>query len=332
MVRGLEISEKQKGTIDAFKMEGYGIREMARKTGIPRSTISDYCNSKSLSCQNIAKTKPGRKQILNKKDERAITRAVNNQPINSVKQFYATFPVKLHYETLLKTTNKLGITRVKKFKMHKITPTQKKNRLKWCSKNLKTDWTKYLFSDETYLEVAENGTQYVLMMRGQPIKSWQIQQKDKFPDKILIWGLIHSTGGGRVIVSKGTIRKEGYVQIIKRGVKSFINNNSMSDWVFMQDGASAHTAAISMEKLDKSGIDYCDWPSSSPDLNPIEYIWKLLKDHLGQKGIPKDEAELCGWVEELWDPLCELYCPSLYDSMPRRVTSVIKAKGGHTKY
>ena len=62
-----------------------------------------------------------------------------------------------------------------------------------------------MFSDENYIEVAENVEQYVLMMQGEPIKKWEVQQKEKLPDKILIWGLIYAQGGGRVIVSNGTV-------------------------------------------------------------------------------------------------------------------------------
>eukprot|EP00834_Sanchytrium_tribonematis_P005014 NODE_278_length_10899_cov_0.613704.p2 type:complete len:175 gc:universal NODE_278_length_10899_cov_0.613704:9431-9955(+) len=150
--------------------------------------------------------------------------------------------------------------------MHLITPVQRAKRLAWAKEHKNTDWNAWLFSDDSYIEVAENGAQSFLMMRGQPIKEFQVQQMDKSPKKILIWGLIHYNGGGKVIISKDTIRKERYVQILKIVVKSFYRNNPDTDWIFMQDGASAHTAAISLEELDESGIDYRKWPTSSPDL------------------------------------------------------------------
>ena len=223
-------------------------------------------------------------------DLRSIKITVKKEPVNSVKDLHKTVPTKVGYRTLLKTASQLDIKRKKKYKMHLITEVQAKERVRLCKEHKNTYWSSCLFSDESYIEVAENGTQ--LMMRGEPIMKWEVQQKDKFPDKILIWGLIHAQGGGRVIVSNGNVNKAQYVQIVKMGVKSFVDQNMMQDWVFMHDDASAHTAEIGTGYLDAAEIDYTDWPVSSPDLNPIKYIWKMLKDHLGAKEIPKDPAEL----------------------------------------
>jgi transposase len=42
--------------------------------------------------------------------------------------------------------------------------------------------------------------------------------------------------------------------------------------IFMQDGASVHTAHIIRHLLVQMGIEVMDWPPYSPDLNPIENL------------------------------------------------------------
>ncbi|KAI1002071.1 hypothetical protein K3495_g6133 [Podosphaera aphanis] len=75
------------------------------------------------------------------------------------------------------------------------------------------------------------------------------------------------------------------------------------------------------------------WPSQSPDLNPIEHLWSLLKRQLGQnQEPPKGMHELWARVEEVWHKIDKETCQILIESMPSRLTAVLKAKGGHTKY
>ena len=127
------------------------------------------------------------------------------------------------------------------------------------------------------------GTQYCLFVKGEPIKYWQVQSKDKWPPKIMIWGLIHSKGVGKVIVCPDTVDKHEYVRILKKGLLPWIRDMDESEYVFMQDGAPAHTSNMALDLLAENGVNVMEWPGNSPDLNPIENIWCYLKQELGKK-------------------------------------------------
>jgi len=75
------------------------------------------------------------------------------------------------------------------------------------------------------------------------------------------------------------------------------------------------------------------WPAQSADLNPIEHLWCHLKKRLGKYEFPsKGMEELWKRVEKEWDDIPASVCQGLIESLPRRISAVLKAKGGYTKY
>ena len=73
-----------------------------------------------------------------------------------------------------------------------------------------------------------------------------------------------------------------------------------------------------------------DWPPNSPDLNPIEHIWGILKVRMAKKkGHKSLSFEM---VEREWQSIAAKEVKKLVESMPRRLRAVIRARGGNTKY
>ena len=110
----------------------------------------------------------------------------------------------------------------------------------------------------------------------------------------------------------------------------------------MHDNARPHTARIVKDwfKATKYNV-ISDWPPYSPDLNPIEHVWRKLKTLFGQRhqdirfstqGDNAIKASLKEVVPKLWDDIDSSFLQGLVDSMPRRISACIEAKGYYTKY
>lgn len=101
----------------------------------------------------------------------------------------------------------------------------------------------------------------------------------------------------------------------------------------MQDGAPGHSAQYTMDKLASRGITLIFWPSYSPDLNPIESLWNILKNYLQEKyGEKFTYDQLRQALKDTWESNPNLRLEELICSMTARCQAVIDANGMHTKF
>lgn len=105
----------------------------------------------------------------------------------------------------------------------------------------------------------------------------------------------------------------------------------------MEDGHPAHTSKLNQIFKEQYGLQTMAWPASSPDLNPIENVWHILRSKLRKQWHNNDKRPQS--ADELWKVACEEWeaipqdiFNNWVDSMPRRVNQCFQADGGHTKW
>ncbi|MBW0572129.1 hypothetical protein O181_111844 [Austropuccinia psidii MF-1] len=100
----------------------------------------------------------------------------------------------------------------------------------------------------------------------------------------------------------------------------------------MEDNTPIHTAQASTDLQNQHDIIKLHWPAHSPDLNPIENVWKAMKSQISKLYQPQTVEELRHAIKAAWTNFHVNLLNKLLHSMPGRMAMVIKMNGGPTSY
>ncbi|KAI4882263.1 hypothetical protein NFI96_031876 [Prochilodus magdalenae] len=109
-------------------------------------------------------------------------------------------------------------------------------------------------------------------------------------------------------VLQGTMESQGYHRILERNVQVMCRS-----WVLQQDNDPKHTSKTPRNDSEET-LAVLKWPSMSPDLNPIEHLWKELKPAVWKRH-PSYLRQLEQCAHEEWTRIPAERCRSLSDRL-----------------
>ncbi len=193
-------------------------------------------------------------------------------------------------------------------------------------------WSKVLFSDEsTFCILFGNQGPRVWRKSGKTQNTCCLKTSVKFPQSVKIWASMSSAGVGPLCFLKSTVNAAIYQDILEHFMLPSADKlYGDADFIFQQDLAPAHTAKGTKSWFKDHCVTVLDWPAS-PDLNPIENLWGIVKRKMRDTR-PNNADDLKAAIKATWASIPLQQCHKLITSMPRRIEAVIKAKGAPTKY
>jgi transposase len=343
-----ELSNAEKGMIIAF-FAIYGvISTVSLIIGRPWSTVKNflhrYCKRGTM--DNLPRS--GRPEVLTRRDKRAILRAVRKNRQFTREQIRRIHAPHVSLATIDRLLRQHNIRKWLAKERPKLTEEHAKARLEWALAH--KDWTaedfqRVIYSDECSVEVGPTGHQRWVFRT--PQEKWNltcILPKKRRQVKLMVWGCFWGNQRGPLVpLTNGSVTARVYRELLRRWLIPVLEDvqTALGSPLFQQDNARIHTAKIMLAFFKRYAIPLESHPPYSPDLNPIEHAWVLLKRQLiadypfigDYPGAPeKVKAKLAEVLPLCWEKIPQKQFEVLWKSMPDRVQAVIDAKGWYTRY
>jgi hypothetical protein len=229
--------------------------------------------------------------------------------------------------------------------------------MQWCSRRqhwLVGEWRKRVWTDECKIEYDPNpGGHKVRYHPGEQLNEKHLKPTFKSGRTMIqVWGAFQYGSRCNLVLVRKRNASERTTPTDKLGMNTkqfceeIIESNLAHYWqsledpedsYLIEDNLKVHQNKLSKEYRAAYGIKKDDWPAGSPDLNPIENAWRMLKSALKKRWSsrerrPHSAHELFIAAQEEWEALSQSKLDKLVDSLPSRVEACLKANGGHTKW
>ncbi|GFW91800.1 transposable element Tc1 transposase [Trichonephila clavipes] len=216
--------------------------------------------------------------------------------------------------------------------------TQNHRRLRhlWCDERgmWVAEWNEVVFTDESRICLQHHdGRIRVWRHRGERMLNSCVMHQHTGPAPgIMVCGGIGCHSRTPLVRIASTLNSQHYIsQVLEPVVLPYLQG--LATVIFQQDNAQPHVSCIVQRFFINHQIELLPWPARSPDLSPIENMWSMVAQRLTQITPPAATPDqLWQRVEAARSAVPQEHIQSLFESMPRRMATVISNNGGYSGY
>ncbi|KAG2466903.1 TCB1 transposase, partial [Polypterus senegalus] len=326
--------------IVSMHKSGVGYRKISAALKVPMSTVASIIRKWKKFETTRTLPRAGWPSKLSDRGRRALVREVTKNPMVTLSELQRSSVERgepSRRTTISAVIHKSGLYDRVARRKPLLSKRHMAARLKLAKRHPKDSQTtrnKILWSDETKIELfCVNARRHVRRKTGTAH-----HQANTIPTvkhgggSIMLWGCFSAAKTGRLVRIKGKMTAAMYRDILDENLlQSALNLRLGRRFNFQQDNDPKHTAKISKEWLQDNSVNVLEWPSQSPDFNPIKHLWRDLKMAVHRR-FPSNLMELERCCKEEWAKLAKDRCAKLVASYSKRLEAVITDKGALTKY
>ena len=142
----------------------------------------------------------------------------------------------------------------------------------------------------------------------------------------------HGKKSELVILDKGRRTAADFIDQVYNGpLLRFMEG--FNDPILMEDGASIYSASKSKKWREDHKLKKIVWPAQSPDMNPIENLWSVMKKDVQKTHKPSGNTDaLIKNIIDAWENIPIQVINRLVETIPARVDTLRKKKGKSTRF
>ncbi|KAK3517731.1 hypothetical protein QTP70_016775, partial [Hemibagrus guttatus] len=332
---GQELSKDTRNKIVDLHQAGKTESAIGKQLGVKKSTVGAIIRKWKTYKTTDNLPRSGAPRKISPHGVKMITRTVSKNPRTTrgdLVNDQQRAGTKVTKATISNTLRRQGLKSCSARRVPLLKPVHVRARLKFAREHLddpEEDWENVIWSDETKIELFGKNSTCRVWRR----KNAELHPKNTIPTvkhgggNIMLWGCFSAKGPGRLIRVKERMNGAMYREILSKNLLPSARALKMKrGWVFQHDNDPKHTARATNEWLRKKHFKVLEWPSQSPDLNPIENLWRELKIRVAQRQ-PQNITALEEICMEEWAKLPATVCKNLVATYRKRLTSVTANKG-----
>ena len=311
------------------------IRRLSQNCNHSYKQIADKLNLSMSSVHRVLKKSPhrtkvkqGRKEVLNARQKRSLTRFFDKNPSSSAEKAGRVLNLPCSSQTIRRLLKRKEFANIKVPREKGITKkNQEKRRIFARDHAYWTDeWNNVVFSDEKKWNlVGPDGLTSMWVNMKKNINTSLLTRATK---SVMVWGAISASGPLKLVLMKGKFNTKKYIEMISTNLFFHADSPIPANSLFQQDNAPIHVSKEAKQWFETNQIEVMEWPPQSPDLSPIENVWGILTQRVYANGrFFNSTNELWETIQFEWNKLTAADMYPLYASMHNRILNVIENQG-----
>lgn len=317
-----------------LQKEGHDESYIAQRIPCDVRTVRHWLNHSDVQDE----PRPGRPRLTDEATDTALAFVSRVEPFATPRQLKRKLQLDVSVDTIDRRLIEAGLPGRVARHVFQLTDEHKRQRLSFArgyEHKSEEDWLDVLFADiKTFTGEGSRGQVWVRRPVGEAANPEYSVPHKPHPVSVPAWGCFSAKGPGYMAMFEGSLDAAGLRDIFRDYLLPTVGKHfgEGAEWWLLHDNdPGRHKSRVLKTFMHNNYIRPLDFPPYSPDLNPIENVWREMELRMAStRADTKQELEEL--VTKTWASLAPDYCSKLARSMPKRIAQVIDRNGAYTDY